>query len=78
METNPILIAWSILTLHQLIHIIEPVWGFAEVVKFALITQVRVLKRFLWGLFRGYWIIKFIEKPSLHKSYWNLQFAQIF
>ena len=40
METNPLLIAWTILTLHQLIHIIEPVWGAQELLKFALLTQV--------------------------------------
>lgn len=43
MEINPILIAWSILALHQLIHMIEPVWTLSEVVKFAAITQVQVI-----------------------------------
>ncbi|KAI6233819.1 hypothetical protein M3Y99_00873300 [Aphelenchoides fujianensis] len=40
MEGNPLLLAWSILTLHQFIHIIEPVWGLNEVLKFTLITQL--------------------------------------
>ncbi|KAI6229426.1 hypothetical protein M3Y95_00529800 [Aphelenchoides besseyi] len=40
METNLLLLGWSILTLHQFIHIIEPVWGIPEVIKFTLITQL--------------------------------------
>jgi hypothetical protein len=43
METNLGLAAWSMLAFHQLTHIIEPVWGLQEVVKFSLIVQVGYL-----------------------------------
>lgn len=39
-ERNPLVLAWTIFGVHQMVHIIEPLWGFAEVGKFCAIVQV--------------------------------------